>query len=446
MSTPYTLTLNPISVNGEAVYGIVVTDENGERVHEDKTDLRTAYLRARAVDRIRSITKQKPEELDRFILAKISDDDSAIAAAEQDQYAVRPVQISELAKRVHKPEWLASPVLVAGQPCVVGGESKSLKTSAAGVDLGLSLGLARPWLGHFAVPKRRTVLLLSGESGDWTIDEIARRVAKAKAGHDEDPQKLLTDCGLYVDFALPELSRSDHVDALQRGIEQHRPDVLILDPAYLALLTTGNADTAKNMFGMGPLLARMARLCINAGCTPIIMHHFAQSRKVGDRYEPPGLAELAYAGFQQFARQWILFGRREAYEPGTGSHRLWLVAGGSAGFGGQWAVDVEEGVADEQLGGRYWRVTVSSASEARDAAKVVREKAQATKLEDEILEELRAVRPEGLTFSDLSKRRNRLRVRAALDAAHGQGKVELCKVEKLSGKTMRQYDAYRIRD
>jgi hypothetical protein len=427
---------------------VLVTDtDTGARVWSDRQDFSQAYIRARLANELvqRHYTEDTAEILERKILDAIAAYETQIAAtAEKDHYVVRPLLIGELATHVQKPEWLARPVLIAGQPGVVGGESKSLKTSAAGVDLGLSLALGRPWLGHFHVPKRRTVLLLSGESGDWTINEIARRVASAKAAEHEEAEQLLKECQLYVDFTLPELSRSDHVEALQRGIDQYRPDVLILDPAYLALLTTGNADTAKNLFGMGPLLARLARLCISAGCTPIVMHHFAQSRKVGNRFEAPGLVELAYAGFQQFARQWLLIGRREAYEPGTGLHRLWLVVGGSAGFGGQWAVDIDEGVANEHLSGRYWHVTVSSATEARDAAKVRDDKAQAAKLADEMLNELQAVWPEGLTFSDLSRRRNRGRARVALMALQDAQKVETCKLEKFSGKTMRQFDGYRF--
>ncbi len=60
--------------------------------------------------------------------------------------------------------------------------------------------------------------------------------------------------------------------------------------------------------------------------------------------------------------QWLLIGRREDYEAGSGEHKLWLSVGGSAGHGGLYALDINEGPSGAD---RHWNVELSTPDAAR---------------------------------------------------------------------------------
>jgi hypothetical protein len=255
--------------------------------------------------------------------------------------------------------WLVKHVAVKGQPLTFGGGKKLLKTSIV-VDFAVSVAGGRPFLGQFFVPEPCRVAVLSGESGQASLQNLARRVAAAKG-------LRLADLDILWGFDLPQLADATHLGALQEAIEKHGIKLLFLDPLYLSLLAGQGPEglSASNLYQIGPLLLAVAKTCLAAGCTPALVHHFKLTRR--DPYGEPQLEDLAFAGIQEFSRQWILLGRRSPFDPDNpeGKHELWLSAGGSAGHSLLRAVDVYEGRLADDFTGRTWRVEVFKPTEAR---------------------------------------------------------------------------------
>lgn len=269
--------------------------------------------------------------------------------------------------------WLIEGMLVEGQPCILGGPSKSMKTTVL-VELVLSVASGTPFLGKWKTSQAKT-LFISGESGQWTIQETARRIAKSK-------NLKLSTVDAFWGYDLPKLSDEGELAAFSRNVATTGIKLVIIDPLYLCLLD-GQSDkkqgkSAANVYDMGPLLKNIAKACLSAGATPILAHH--TKKNLNNPHQPLELEDLAYAGVQEFARQWLLLNRREPYRPGTGEHALWFTSGGSVGHGGLWGLSVDEGIQGTNFEGRKWSVDVLTLDE-------IRQKKEEAKIEKEQKEE-----------------------------------------------------------
>jgi hypothetical protein len=219
---------------------------------------------------------------------------------------------------------------------------------------------------------------------------------------------------------------------------------LVLDPMYLCMDLEGREGS---LFAVGKMLRRVADVCSKHKCSLIIVHHASQAKAKKGDYSPPTINDASWAGFEQFGRAWILLGRREAYRDGSGEHRLWLSTGGSAGHGGLYHLDIDEGTRATQ-GGRYWDTHVTAAVEAanveaeqRAAASVERDHRRRDEHRQKLLDALKLC-PKGDT-------RRSLRTATGLNDANfteavteliREGKVELCEVKKHTST----HDGYRL--
>ena len=262
-----------------------------------------------------------------------------------------PLTCAQLIAARFEIRFLVESIMAAGQPLVVAAPQKALKTSTS-LDMAFALATGGYFLGRFKVPEPVAVGFFSGESGLPTLAETLRRIARA-AGHDPSGVR-----NLIVSDRVPQIGSLDHLASIDALILEHALEVLFIDPVFMAM---DGAD-AGNLFIQGQLLRRVSELCQDRGCTLVLLHHVKKGS--GNDYQPLELSAIAWAGFAEAARQWILLNRREPFEPGSGLHRLHVCVGGSAGHGGYWGLDVDEGRYQPGVD-RLWNVTLLTADELR---------------------------------------------------------------------------------
>lgn len=283
---------------------------------------------------------------------------------------------AELAKGDYAIEFLIENTLAARQPLIIAGAQKTLKTSFI-VDGAISLATGGYFLGKLKVNRAVRVMVMTGESGFATIQENAINVCRAAGTWLDDIANL------FWSEDLPKFGDAAHLDAVRALLTEYEIEVLFIDPAYLCLPSTDSG----NVMAQGELLRGMAEVCRECGCLMVLAHH-TKKNTGRDPFDVPELSDIAWSGFAEFCRQWWLIGRREKYEPGTGSHKLWLSIGGSAGHGALWAVDVEEGTRDA---GRKWEVDIHAPNDARQQTEQRKDEAKAKRAAEQLAGDVRKV-------------------------------------------------------
>ena len=307
--------------------------------------------------------------------------------------------------------YIVDDILVEGECCLIGGASKTLKTSIA-LDLAISIATGHPFLEKFKVLEKRNVFVISGESGALTLMNTMQAIADSKGLSPEDIQNRIQVC-----CNLPQLTSADDQASLVRELADTECNVVLIDPLYMSLKVGGDAS---NVYEMGQVLQPILNRFCAAGITPVLLHHF---KKAGskDYGEAPELLDFSQSGVAEAARQWLLLKRRGSYQS-DGNHELWFTYGGSAGHQGAGVLDIHNGT---RRTGIKWSPNFFTHSEWECEEKK-RTLVEAQSFEIELLNYLRNHDGESFTKTGLAKQfeMDPNVVRSALDGLCDQGKLD----------------------
>jgi len=222
----------------------------------------------------------------------------------------------------------------------------------------VSISTGSPFLGRFNVTEKDChVAFVSAESGPRTIRETRDRVEDAKKTSTEWNNEVL-----WL-FGLPNLDSEETRSDLLQMIDEYEIQLLILDPAYLILPDFN----AAQIHSAGASLRAVSRIGLRTGCSICLLAH---TTKQSAGNEPLTLDAISGVGLGEWARQWMLISRRQAYTH-NGFHQLWLTGGGSAGHSYCHGLDIDEGTHDDTGDERFWRPNVTTESLDGPAARLV---------------------------------------------------------------------------
>ncbi|WP_428305594.1 AAA family ATPase [Lacipirellula sp.] len=336
--------------------------------------------------------------------------------------------LAEFIRLDHRQNFLIDGVVTEAQPGVWSAKSKSLKTTTA-VAASIALATGRPFLGQYEVPEPQPCGIISAESGGATLSESYERICA-----DMGVWPSAID-NLHISTEMPLLTTPEGRDQLERWIEKYGLRAVWIDPTYQAF--AGVDDT--QLMQMALHLLPLSKIVDRQRCSIIAVHHNKKTPRAGDYYAEPTMDDIQGSGFQQWARFFVMLGRRREWEPTTGQHWLWFRTEGSAGFGSRYHLNLTEGRRSDP-GGRIWQLQLC---DPQENVELEQAEATATKESNKLSNERAAVcavlvqYPDGLSWtkalrlSGVSERRWKVVRETMLD----EGDVEECQVVLGNRKT-----------
>jgi hypothetical protein len=133
--------------------------------------------------------------------------------------------------------------------------------SLLATQLALCLADRQPFIGFDPTPATRRVLMLQAEVGEKRMQQRLRRQAAAFSND------VLGNVFNACTFSMLKLDDDASVGVLKETIEQHRPDIVVIDP--LANFHCGDENVAQDILRVTSVLDRVRSL----GPAVVLVHH-----------------------------------------------------------------------------------------------------------------------------------------------------------------------------
>lgn len=141
-------------------------------------------------------------------------------------------------------DYLFSGLLPRGTPVIIGGTPKAGK-SIATLDMAICLAAGRDFLGHFKCHAPARVLIIGRE------DPLKRARARAwwlMKGHGISPEEIDERISLNVAYPFT-FNNQESVDEMKRTLDEHRPDLVLMDSFRRVFLGDENSSTEVAQMG-----------------------------------------------------------------------------------------------------------------------------------------------------------------------------------------------------
>ena len=181
---------------------------------------------------------------------------------------IQPVRCGTfITQPIERPEpMIEGGILPRKSILVVGGISKAGKSIFV-ANLGLQIAAGLPFLGQFAIPKRRHVLYMQAEMSESSMQDRLTKMIKAQPiDHD-----ILNQNFILINHKGIKLDDKSDLDRISGVIAQYGIEVVIIDPLYK--FHRGDENRVDDMTRF---FDNLDSLVMDHDCSIVIVHHFGK--------------------------------------------------------------------------------------------------------------------------------------------------------------------------